>query len=77
VGVITDGDLRRALLAQKNIYEMKAAEIMSVNPKKIIESEMFAVAEKAMLEWSITALLATDESGEVTGVLKLLDAKKL
>jgi len=77
VGVITDGDLRRALLAQKNIYEMKAAEIMSVNPKKIIESEMFAVAEKAMLEWNITALLATDESGEVTGVLKLLDAKKL
>lgn len=77
VGVITDGDLRRALLAQKNIYEMKAAEIMSVNPKKIIESEMFAVAEKAMLEWSITALLATDESGAVTGVLKLLDAKKL
>jgi len=75
--VITDGDLRRALLAQKNIYEMKAAEIMSVNPKKIIESEMFAVAEKAMLEWNITALLATDESGEVTGVLKLLDAKKL
>lgn len=77
VGVITDGDLRRALLAQKNIYEMKAGEIMSRNPKKISDDDMFATAEKAMLEWSITALLATDETGAVSGVLKLLDAKKL
>lgn len=77
VGVITDGDLRRALLAQKNIYEMQAREIMSTHPKTIHDGAMFAAAEKAMLEWNITALLALDDAGAVSGVLKLLDAKKL
>jgi arabinose-5-phosphate isomerase len=76
-GVITDGDLRRALLAKKNIYEMHAREIMSSQPKRIADSEMFAVAEQQMLDMNITALVAVDDVGRVSGVLKLLDAKKL
>lgn len=77
LGLITDGDLRRALLARRNIYEMLAIEVMSAEPKTVCESEMFAVAEQKMLSLDITALLVTNEGGDVTGVLKLTDVKRL
>lgn len=76
-GLITDGDLRRALLARQNIYQSTAGDIMTKQPKSIQEDDMFANAEKTMLDLNITALVVLDQSRQVTGVLKLLDAKSL
>lgn len=76
-GLITDGDLRRALQARRDIYALTAREVMSVNPKTVASDEMFAIAEAKMLENDITALIVTDTKGNAVGVLKLLDAKRL
>ncbi|MDR9834300.1 SIS domain-containing protein [Herbaspirillum huttiense] len=76
-GVITDGDLRRALAARKDIYHITAADLMNSSPKTVSENEMFVDAEAKMLELNITALVALNDLQHVVGVLKLLDAKRL
>jgi len=76
-GVITDGDLRRALIAKSNIYESRARDIMSHNPKTVDENEMFATAETLMLKIGITSIVAINAMGQATGVLRLLDAAKV
>lgn len=76
-GVITDGDLRRALAARKDIYHITAADLMNRSPKTVPETEMFVDAEAKMLELNITALVALNQEQHVVGVLKLLDAKRL
>jgi len=76
-GVITDGDLRRALVAKKDVYSLCASEVMSHSPKTIGVDEMFVDAEARMLELNITALVVVDANQTAVGVLKLLDAKRL
>lgn len=76
-GVITDGDLRRALAARKDIYHITAADLMNPSPKTVADNEMFVDAEAKMLELNITALVALNAQQHVVGVLKLLDAKRL
>ncbi|MDB5799665.1 MAG: sugar phosphate isomerase (involved in capsule formation) protein [Rhodocyclales bacterium] len=77
LGVITDGDLRRALLAKENIYRLCAADIMTASPKTVDEQEMFAVAEKCMIESNITALIVVNTTGRVTGAIKLFHMNRL
>jgi arabinose-5-phosphate isomerase len=77
LGLITDGDLRRALLNHERIDGLKAADIMSVSPRTIPDNLMFAEAEHIMLKAGITALLAVDGGGALSGVLKLQDADQM
>lgn len=77
LGLITDGDLRRALLNHERIDGLKAADIMSVSPRTIPDNLMFAEAEHIMLKAGITALLAVDDGGALSGVLKLQDADQM
>jgi arabinose-5-phosphate isomerase len=76
-GLITDGDLRRALLNYERIDGLTAADIMTVAPRTIPDDAMFAEAERIMLKASITALLAMDGAGTLSGVLKLQDAGQM
>lgn len=76
-GLVTDGDLRRALLAHQDINGVTAADIMSRNPKTVPVDDMFAEAEQVMYKANITALLAVDEAGKLAGVLKLQDAREM
>lgn len=76
-GLITDGDLRRALYAHEDIPGLKAAEIMSKKPLTINENEKFSDAEAIMLKARITSLLVVDDTGALTGVIKLQDAAKI
>ncbi|MDR1235759.1 MAG: KpsF/GutQ family sugar-phosphate isomerase [Holosporaceae bacterium] len=69
-GIITDGDLRRNICA--DFLEMKAAEIMSRNPK-IVSKEMFAQeATKIMNDYKITSLFVT-ECDVPCGILHIHD----
>lgn len=77
IGIITDGDLRRALIEKKDIYNLTAKEVLTVNPKAVAVHEMFADAEAKMQSLNITALIVNDDQGHVSGILKLLDAKML
>lgn len=71
-GVITDGDLRRML--EKDLYhaDVRAKEIMTVNPKTIESNELAVTALSLMRENNITQLIVT-ESGKYAGIIHLHD----
>ena len=56
VGIITDGDLRRALERYDNMLDKRAHEVMTKNPKGIERGVLAAHALRKMEEFSITAL---------------------
>ncbi len=73
VGIITDGDLRRALLRDGDILNKKAKEIMTRNPITISREELATKALKIMEEKKITCLLVPDEQGKLEGLIHLHD----
>jgi len=72
-GIITDGDLRRMLKANKSIDGIVAADIMSVSPKTILDTDFAAKALSVMRSNSITQLVVTDASGKYLGIVHLHD----
>ena len=77
VGVITDGDLRRALERGDNIINKKAADVMTGNPKTITDTSLAEAALKKMEEHSITALFVLyEKDGSTAGVVHLHDLIK-
>ncbi|TXE12199.1 SIS domain-containing protein [Algoriphagus aquimarinus] len=57
-GIITDGDLRRMLQKSLDIHLLKAADIMTVNPKSISTQEYAIRALNMMKNHNITQLVA-------------------
>lgn len=76
-GVITDGDLRRALFNHESFEGLTAEHVMTCAPLIVNESEMFVDAENIMLKASVTSLLVINEENVLSGVLKLQDAGRL
>ncbi len=64
MGVITDGDLRRAIEKYDNLLKKKAQDIMTGNPKGIRKDALAAYALKRMEDFSITSLFVVEEDGE-------------
>ncbi len=73
VGIITDGDLRRALLRDGKIFSKRAHQIMTRNPITIGKEELATRALKIMEERKITCLLVPDNEGRLEGLLHLHD----
>ena len=72
LGIITDGDLRRMLEKNSDLSTLKAADIMSKNPRTI-ESDILAVnALGIMREYNITQLLVVDKH-KYKGVIHIHD----
>jgi len=78
VGVITDGDLRRALERFSDLLNRTASEVMTRNPKWIEKDALAAKAVQRMEEYSITSLFVFDQPGEKVpvGVIHLHDLLK-
>jgi len=78
VGVITDGDLRRALTqADGNLLALKARDVMTRDPKTITASSLAAEAVAVMERFTITALFIVDPDGyRPSGVIHLHDLLK-
>ncbi|EGG0462306.1 KpsF/GutQ family sugar-phosphate isomerase [Campylobacter lari] len=71
VGIITDGDLRRALRANdKPRFDFKAKEIMSDSPKTIEASAMASEAEELMLKYKIKEIVVTQDE-KIVGIIQL------
>ncbi|WP_018651839.1 KpsF/GutQ family sugar-phosphate isomerase [Actinobacillus capsulatus] len=70
-GIITDGDIRRAL-AQFGAGSLTktAAQIMSKNPKTISDNTYLAKAEEMMKELHIHSLIALNDEGKVSGIME-------
>jgi arabinose-5-phosphate isomerase len=78
MGVITDGDLRRALEKHGNLLDKKAADIMTRNPKWIEAGTLAAEAVQHMEEHAITSLFVLDKAGDRVprGIIHLHDLLK-
>ncbi|EJV3075722.1 KpsF/GutQ family sugar-phosphate isomerase [Campylobacter coli] len=71
VGIITDGDLRRALKANdKPRFDFKAKEIMSINLKVVDADAMASEAEEIMLKYKIKEIVVSKED-KVVGIIQL------
>ncbi len=77
VGIITDGDLRRALNrsegAMAPLLGRRAAEVMTPNPRSIGPEALAAEALRQMNERSITTLFVVDAAGAPVGILHIHD----
>jgi arabinose-5-phosphate isomerase len=78
VGVITDGDLRRALEKFSDLFNREASEVMTKNPKWIERDALAAKAVQRMEEYSITSLFVFDKGGDKVpvGIIHLHDLLK-
>lgn len=74
IGVITDGDLRRAMTRQDfDLENIKANEVMTLKPVTIDQHEMVANAEELMRGRHIKQLIAVDESNFPVGVVEFFN----
>lgn len=77
LGVVTDGDLRRALQRKGDLQSLSAADVMTRQPKTIDPTALAARALAEMERYSITSLFVLEpESGRPVGVVHLHDLLK-
>jgi len=78
VGVVTDGDLRRAIERYDNVMSRSASDVMTKNPKVIKKDALATYALKKMEEFSITSLFVVEKEGEKRpmGIIHIHDLLK-
>lgn len=75
-GIITDGDIRRAMENRvAEFFNITASDICSPKPKCIAVDEKLITAEKMMTRHKVNSLLVTDEDGKLVGVIQIYDIK--
>ncbi|GAA0366595.1 KpsF/GutQ family sugar-phosphate isomerase [Bowmanella denitrificans] len=69
-GIITDGDIRRGFTRyKKDVFDLTAAQMMTLNPKSIDINAKMAEAFALMEKNRITSLLVLD-NGKLAGIVK-------
>jgi len=71
LGIVTDGDIRRALLNWKDIMGLKVDKIMSISPKMIQEGKKVSEAVTLMEHNAISVLPVVDKLKRVKGIVHL------
>ena len=70
-GIITDGDLRRAIGDQVDFQQVKARDLMSPSPLSIMPEAKMAEAEAKMQEARVQCLIVMDNQHHVCGVVQI------
>lgn len=74
LGVITDGDLRRAQIKfSAEVFNKKAQDIMSANPKMVTPETFATRAADIMKEYRISTLVVADDNMRPLGIIDLKD----
>lgn len=71
VGIVTDGDVRRAFDRDMDHRTLVAGDIMSPDPKTVGPDVRFAEAEETMRAMRVNSLLVVDEERALVGVLQI------
>ncbi|RXJ91674.1 KpsF/GutQ family sugar-phosphate isomerase [Arcobacter sp. CECT 8983] len=72
--VLSDGDLRRALMSNDFSLDCKIEDISTKNPKTVKDKNILASdALRIIEEYKIQVLIVTDEEGKVEGILHIHD----
>lgn len=70
VGVVTDGDVRRAMQSkQEQFFNLTVRDIMSTKPKTILHTARLSQAENIMREYNIHSLVVVDENQRLVGII--------
>ena len=73
VGIITDGDIRRAMEEfEDSFFSLKAENLMSKSPKSIQKGAKLIDAQNLMNESKVNSLLVTDDH-QLCGVVQIYD----
>lgn len=73
VGIITDGDIRRAMETnEENFFSLNAFDLMSRSPKTINSNEKLVVASSIMSKSKINSLLVLDDN-RLVGIIQMYD----
>ncbi|MGE5436211.1 MAG: KpsF/GutQ family sugar-phosphate isomerase [Syntrophothermus sp.] len=73
IGVITDGDLRRILEKTLNISGLTAKDIMTKNPKTLMQNQLASFALQQMENFKITSTIIIDDETKPIGIVHLHD----
>ena len=73
VGLITDGDIRRAFDRYEDCRPLSASDLMTRNPKSVSPLVRLADAEQQMRDAKVTALVVEDPANGVVGILQIYD----
>ena len=69
-GVVTDGDVRRAMRTQQEgFFQLTVKDIMSTNPKTINEHEKLNKAGDLMRKYNIHSLVVVNDNKELVGII--------
>lgn len=70
VGVVTDGDVRRAMQNHKDkFFDLVVEDIMSTTPKKIKDTAKLQEASDMMRQHNIHSLVVVNDSNELVGII--------
>lgn len=73
IGIVTDGDIRRAMESlEEKFFRLSAEELMSKRPKCIDKREKLTMVQKLMIELKVNSLLVVDKK-ELVGVVQIYD----
>lgn len=72
-GVFTDGDLRRALDAGRDILVTRMQDVMSRNSKTVKAQALATEAAKLMEDNRVYTLVVTDEESRMSGIIRMHD----
>lgn len=75
-GVVTDGDVRRAVAAYPDVLELTASAIMTASPVTVPPDTLAAEALHLLEERRITAVVVADEARRALGIVHLHDLWK-
>lgn len=73
LGIVTDGDIRRAVERNLNLETLTASELMSITAKRILISALAVEGFQLMEISKISQLLVIDEEGKYCGIIHLHD----
>ena len=75
-GILTDGDLRRALEKRGDLRNVCVAETMTRTPRSIGPDRLAVEAVEMMEQFKVNQLLVLDDAGQLLGALNMHDLFK-
>ena len=76
LGIITDGDIRRAMEShQAQFFDIRPMDIATRKPKTIHPESKLIEAERSMTQHKVNSLLVVDDNNHLVGVVQIYDIK--
>ncbi|MBG80024.1 MAG: hypothetical protein CMJ39_04840 [Phycisphaerae bacterium] len=76
-GIFTDGDLRRLILKQDNPLQTPIKEVMTSDPRHLLENDRLNDARQMVAEFRIDEIPVVDDNGQPVGLIDIQDLMTL